>query len=349
MFQASEDKVLLSIVIPVFNTAGYLGKCLRSLGIDDHLPRVEVIIVDDGSTDDSAIVISAIKKWFTGLIVISQENSGLGAARNAGLIVASGTYVWFVDSDDFLKPSALQQIILSLSANSPDVLVLDFSCADEDGQAIDWIRADFREDSRTVMTGGEFFCRHYQTTYAWIYIFRRKLLSDNNLKFQPRINMQDAEFLPRVLAVATKVIISDIDAYVYVKRPGSFINSCTAKVRERYFLSVIEVHKRLNEFSQSADLDKQLLLGLKKKVNMLRQILFLSWVYEHQTGPERTQREKVLRDSGLFPMKFTIVGPLSSMPKIWTLRVLSNLVGWRIGAMYASARTIFRSLFKSFG
>lgn len=313
--------VILSVVVPVFNTAKFVEKCLKSI-LKKNVPSrlYEVIVVDDGSTDESYEIAKNICIQYAHTVVLRQSNSGLGAARNSGLEKARGEYVWFIDGDDFLQPHATDKVLDALERHAPDILVVDFSCANENGQPIDWITCPFAADHGRLMGGGEFFCRHQATTYAWLYVFRRELLVGHGLRFQPRINMQDAELLPRVMAVANKVLVSGIRAYVYVKRAESFINNPDPEVRERYFRSVIEVRRRLVEFLPGL-FEPAIRKGVTAKLNAINKILLMAYVYDPLSASALSERLGLLRSEGIHPF-----GPFSGASlKVSLLRVAVNV------------------------
>lgn len=94
-------KTLISIIVPVYNTEKYIERCLDSIMKQDY-PNFEVILVNDGSTDESGIIIQKYKEKYKNISYIKQENKGVGAERNAGIKVAKGDYISFVDSDDLI-------------------------------------------------------------------------------------------------------------------------------------------------------------------------------------------------------------------------------------------------------
>ena len=105
----------LSIVIPVYNVEKYVSECLDScLEQNVDITDYEIIIVNDGSTDNSANLINLYAKQ-SNIIIINQENLGLSAARNAGIKIAKGEYIWIVDSDDWIEPGILIRILLAIS------------------------------------------------------------------------------------------------------------------------------------------------------------------------------------------------------------------------------------------
>lgn len=291
---------MLTIIVPAHNVAGYIEKCLTSILGQSLCGHVEIVVVDDGSTDGTLEIARRVDTERR-CHFVSQQNLGLGAARNTGLAYARGKYIWFVDGDDWLKPGAIAQVLRRLQEARPDVLVVDFTCADEAGEPIQWIHSPFKGITGHALTGGDFFARYHATTYAWLYVIRRQLMLDHGLRFQPRINMQDAELIPRLMAVASHVVMSDIDAYVYVKRAGSFINSQEPAVRERYFESVLEVRRRLREFFTTVS-DSQLGAGLQAKLEGLQRILLMAYVYEVTDAAQLRGRLGRLRSEGAHPL-----------------------------------------------
>ena len=164
----------LSIIIPVFNTEAYLEKCVLScLGGDS-----EIVIVNDGSTDGSPALARKLAGEHPGIAVISQENAGLSAARNAGLRVAKGDYVWFVDSDDSLTEG---------SAEWACTTIKDHPC--------DYISVAARNNGtgplRNVLPEGgspaEVFRSLKWLDCATMYIWRRGFLQDKGLSFMEGI------------------------------------------------------------------------------------------------------------------------------------------------------------------
>ena len=104
-------KTLISIIVPVYNTEKYIERCLDSIMKQDY-PNFEVILVNDGSTDESGIIIQKYKEKYKNISYIKQENKGVGAARNAGIKVAKGDYISFVDSDDLIMEDYCSHLLV---------------------------------------------------------------------------------------------------------------------------------------------------------------------------------------------------------------------------------------------
>ena len=111
----------ISIIVPVYNVAEYLSECLESL-INQSFTNTEIICINDGSTDDSLKILEKYSKSDDRIMIISQENRGLGSSRNVGLKNASGKYVFFMDSDDFLELDALELLYNNITSNDSDVV-----------------------------------------------------------------------------------------------------------------------------------------------------------------------------------------------------------------------------------
>ena len=112
-------KPILSVIIPVYNIKNYLEECLNSV-INQTLKEIEIILVDDGSTDGSAKICDNFASKDNRIIVVHQKNQGAGMARNAGIEIANGKYITFTDGDDYLETSAFETLIKAITAhNSP--------------------------------------------------------------------------------------------------------------------------------------------------------------------------------------------------------------------------------------
>ena len=126
----------LSIIVPVYNVENWLSRCASSL-INQDLDKseYEIIFVNDGSTDDSFEIAKKYSESYDNIILISQENKGLSAARNAGINKANGKYIWFVDSDDWIEPNIAGQLLKEAEDCGLDVLCFGLNIAFEDGRS----------------------------------------------------------------------------------------------------------------------------------------------------------------------------------------------------------------------
>lgn len=216
--------VFLSIIIPVYNAAPYLKKCLDSVWEQD-LPedRYEVILVNDGSTDESPAIAAALLSAHTNGTMVSQANSGLAVTRNVGIGLAKGEYIWFVDSDDWISSNCLAEMLASVKGED----ILAFGAVSHMPGKDRYIT----HTSEGILTGEEYLCRYRDKIEACspFYLFKRKLLTDNNFSFFPGIFHEDNEFTPRVLYKASGVVVSGNVYYHRLVHPGSIMTTISPK------------------------------------------------------------------------------------------------------------------------
>lgn len=208
-----------SIIVPVYNVEKYLQRCLTSIN-NQTFRDYEVIVVNDGSTDNSMSIIEQYKK--DNYIVVNQVNKGLSGARNAGLKIANGEYVIFLDSDDYIKNDALE-IINNNLFNNLDILRFQVSSVNENGDIIN----NFIEKPFSLTSGENAFnkiCKYHFVENAWCYVYRKKYLLDNNFLFKEGIYHEDYALIPYILINSEKIISIENILYFYVQRKCSIMN-----------------------------------------------------------------------------------------------------------------------------
>lgn len=232
----------LSIIVPIYNVAPYLKKCVDSLLQQDFFDY-EIVLVDDGSTDDSGAIADKIvreavgdKQWTIGkdtnsqlpianrptLRIIHQENAGLSEARNTGTRVAQGEYILYVDSDDYLQPNVLGTLMNQIERDNLDVLRFRYQNVRENGAAF----APYKDmmnynDYSEVPTDGIAFLneRMGNQCYACQFILRAELCQDEI--FTSGIYFEDTDWTPRMLLRAKRVASTELVVYNYLWREGS--------------------------------------------------------------------------------------------------------------------------------
>ena len=203
-----ENSIRLSIIVPVYKTEQYLRKCLSSI-LDQDVDKslYEVIIVNDGSPDNSQIIIDEYCAKYENVSCIVQSNQGLSMARNNGVAQAQGEYIWFIDSDDWVKESSICQI-LDECKTSPDVISITYVGDDRNTMC----------PTSYSTTGVEILSRPRRFVYGMVfYILKREFMKTHNLSICPGIYHEDAEFTPRMLYFAKKIrVIPEPLYYMYV-------------------------------------------------------------------------------------------------------------------------------------
>lgn len=226
----------LSIVVPMYGVEKYIERCLVSL-LKQDIPtdEYEIIVVNDGSPDKSADIAKEIAAKHSNIRVIDQNNQGLSMARNNGMDVAKGEYIWFVDSDDWIVKDCLGKIVSILKEESPDVLLL---CAAN--FINDSLIRRFSYEPNRILNGIDWL-KQFKSPCAPFNIWKKSFLDKFNLRFMKGILHEDSEFTPRAAYFANKVIaINDVCYIVYhneqsitrnfnIKRPLDIINHvCTS-------------------------------------------------------------------------------------------------------------------------
>lgn len=224
---------MLSIIIPIFNAEKYLEKCIDSI-LEQRYTEYELILVDDGSIDKSAQMCDEYADKDNRVIVIHKENGGLSDARNTGVKVAKGEYIFFIDSDDFLDDNkALEKIVNRLKKSNADVLNFGFKkyYANEDKE-YNYFKIDknmpieYCKDEK----GFEFLMQNsLYIASAWNKVIRRQLFEKSDLSFKKGIYSEDIDWCARLLIVAKKFDFINESFYCYRQREGSISKSISNK------------------------------------------------------------------------------------------------------------------------
>lgn len=211
----------LSIVIPVYNTRDYLTACLDSV-IDPALTDYEIIVVNDGSTDDSAVFAAEYAARYPELIrVITTENGGLGAARNIGLEAAKGDFLLFLDSDDTLAPGALREMLQELTPER-DIVIFDLVSVLPDGSVIETLSGCGKSGAVSLPDYPRLLLDYPSACNK---LFRRRLFLDSGVRFPGRVWYEDLRTAPKLYLRTGHIWATGRPWYRYTMRPGSITNS----------------------------------------------------------------------------------------------------------------------------
>jgi len=174
----------LSIIIPVYNIENYISRCLNSI-INQNLLKedYEIVIVDDGSTDNSLEIINEYLERVN-LIIYKQENKGAAFARNKGIELASGTYIYFIDGDDYLAEQVLGRFVALMENEKLDVLGFASKVTHIEIEEKITLSSSGLPDY-TIMNGQSFIANHKYRNEMWWYLINKKILSSENIKPDP--------------------------------------------------------------------------------------------------------------------------------------------------------------------
>lgn len=227
---------LISIIVPTYNVEKYIRTCIESI-LAQTYRNIEVIIVNDGSTDQSLAVISDLICSHHNIKVINQKNQGVSVARNTGIDAATGKYIAFVDADDKIKPdfvSSLYQIADKTGADIVRGSFRDFNGNIPKG----WV-PDFNVPTNYGTIVLDQFLSSNIAFVVWSSIYRLDFINSNHIRFTPGILFEeDADFTIRAYMLAKLVATSPEPNYAYrINRPGSILTTKTTKNAKKMSLS----------------------------------------------------------------------------------------------------------------
>lgn len=215
----------ISIIVPIYNCEKYLKKCIESI-LNQSYNNLEIILVDDGSTDNSGEICDGYAEKDTRIKVIHKENGGPSAARNLGLDIASGDYISFVDSDDFIHPQMYEALTYSIEKENADMsmgFIEPIDSYDKDFSDID-------KKSYTVKTQTEYWNMGYedrenaaQTVMCPAKLYRRAVVE--TIRFQLGNYHEDVIWFADYIQNIKKIVVYTASMYFYYQHPGSRMNS----------------------------------------------------------------------------------------------------------------------------
>ena len=274
--------IKLSIIVPVYNLEKYIGECLASLLNQDlEYSEYEVLVVDDGSTDNSGNIIDVYAEKYSNVHAFHKGNGGVSSARNLALEKSQGEYIWFVDGDDLIASSALKDMLEQIYSNhEPDLLriiIIDF----KDGEHVDL-------DKRNYL-GNE---RHSDWIVTWI--IKRSLILDNNISFDERVSFgEDDIFCVFVRQHVKRIIDYPWVGYFYRQREGSALHSA---ITEDSFMKFVRSYKADLEYAEKYDFFWYKKDSVYK--NMSNVMLFVAM----QPFKKRREKIRILKENNLFPL-----------------------------------------------
>ena len=243
------NKCKLSIIVPVYGVEKYIDKCLNSL-VKQSLKEIEVIVVNDGTKDNSQKIIDKyVKKYPDKIKSYIKENGGQGSARNYGLKKASGEYIGYVDSDDFVEKDMYKKLYNKAKENNYDIVVCGNYNVSEDYQNknIDAFINNYNTDLENIFFG---------KMAVWNKIYKRDILIKNKLEFKEKVWYEDLAFTLKAIMNSNTFAFIDEPLYDYLIREGSTMNNSNVQrnleILDAFndILSYIQHNKKEEYFSK---------------------------------------------------------------------------------------------------
>lgn len=243
------NKCKLSIIVPVYGVEKYIDKCLNSL-VKQSLKEIEIIVVNDGTKDNSQKIIDKyVKKYPDKIKSYIKENGGQGSARNYGLKKASGEYIGYVDSDDFVEKDMYKKLYNKAKENNYDIVVCGNYNVSEDYQNknIDAFINNYNTDLESIFFG---------KMAVWNKIYKRDILIKNKLEFKEKVWYEDLAFTLKAIMNSNTFAFIDEPLYDYLIREGSTMNNSNVQrnleILDAFndILSYIQHNKKEEYFSK---------------------------------------------------------------------------------------------------
>ena len=217
----------ISIIIPVYNTEKLLRRCLNSV-LNQTLKDIEIICVNDGSTDNSARILDDYGKY-ENIKIIEQKNSGLSSARNTGLDIATGKYIAFLDSDDFVDPDFYEKLFNNIEKYKADVACA--SIVRENDKKKTYLVVYKQIEVAKNIQDRFLLVQSPKYNFVWNKLYRKEFIDKNNLRFVPGMIYEDLFFTADVLETAGSLITVPDTYYHYWKYKDTLIKGNCDKYR----------------------------------------------------------------------------------------------------------------------
>lgn len=242
----TKQKPAVSVVIPVYNVEAYLRECVDSV-LNQTMQDFEIILVDDGATDSSGMICDQYGRQDSRIRVIHQPNGGLSAARNTGLDAAAGTYVYFLDSDDYIVPHALEHLVNLAEREAADVVFFDASVFFTDCEPDPKVYRYERSREYTAKNGRQMLLELLDTeeyrTAVPLMLFRREYMTGQKLRFRPGILHEDELFTFYVYHGDGRIAHCHEELYARRMRQASIM---TGSSMARRYDSIYEIYFELS-------------------------------------------------------------------------------------------------------
>lgn len=254
----------ISIIVPVYKVEEELERCVQSL-VNQTYKNIEIILVDDGSPDRCPKLCDQYALEDNRIYVVHKKNGGLSDARNAGLERATGEYVLYVDSDDYIDVDACERFMSATDVQDVDIVVGNAIMEKSDGCEM---MVHTATPTGTIYGAKEFIIRAISSYQwyapAWLNMYRREYLLDNNLFFKKGIYFEDVQMLPRVFLPAKKIACMEGTFYHYIIRDNSIMTSKKDIKKQSDSIQNLREWKEQFDHVQDAELRK-ILYGMLVK------------------------------------------------------------------------------------
>lgn len=235
-------KEKISVIIPVYNVEKYIKRCLDSV-INQTYKNIEVILINDGSLDNSGLICNEYAKKYNNIKVVHKENGGVSSARNLGIDNASGEYIAFVDPDDYIDKNMYKILHEQLIQSKSDISMVSFSYIKE-GKIID----EDNSKIQVIFTKEEILDKYFNkikpfdSSFLWNKLFKKKLFDNVRLDTELLIQ-EDTELLIRIFNKVNSIVYIGIPLYSYLIRKGAATEGRISKAKINTDISLLKIYE----------------------------------------------------------------------------------------------------------
>ena len=294
----------LSIIIALYNTEKFIRNCLNSVydGSFLNAEEFEVIVINDGSTDGSVEIVKELMNTHQNILLLNKENGGQSSARNIGFSMASGDYLFCLDSDDFLDSFELKKSLDLCYRLKLDLLPVDSDKYDENYQKL-LNKSPKYKASNKIISGGMLLTSGFIIGSMCKYIYRKEIVDNFELKLTEGIFHEDEEFVTKFISRSKRIYKVDSLVYHQVIRSESTTNKKSTEHRKRLLFDLITVILNLENYRSNFGVNSLESKGLKMKINQLLISILIRMRTENIEKKICSEIVCILNNKGLLPIK----------------------------------------------
>jgi glycosyltransferase involved in cell wall biosynthesis len=256
---------LVSVIIPAYNCSSTITRCVESILMQTY-PFIEIIIVNDGSTDDTDKILNEIKRQNSNVFIFNKKNGGASSARNFGINVANGSYITFVDADDYLEKKMINELVFEMKKKKVDLTICTlFQDYYQNGKLVKTCINNFHRNQKINLEVNALnlleFIENSSINGPYCKLFLKRVLIENKIRFDEKLKIQeDLDFLLQYLLKINNLYLINKPMYHYVM---SNSNSITSKFLETRYDNYLEVLKKVLYFYSKDNVDETSLERIK--------------------------------------------------------------------------------------
>lgn len=314
--------IKISIIVPVYNVEKYLNRCVDSLlNQDIDKNQYEIILVDDGSPDRSGVMCDEYSQKYSNIHVVHKTNGGLADARNAGLDVAQGKYIMFVDSDDYITENVLQQILGIAEQYNTEICVYKLLVLDENNDVIPNKHPNQQFELYHIYDSEDvLYTIDISSVCAALY--SRDFINSHNIRFTKGITHEDVDFSNRVYALVHRILFTEVLVYFYYWNPESLNRSTDIEKIKKKYLDDLQVAYNSISFAKQNNLSSRKTTFFIRRTNSLVVSQLFGFIIGSLPSVIKHEYITKAKSLGLLPIKGRALN--------WK----TTIVGWCLNVLY---------------